>query len=113
MFVGFNLIIFIIFALIVFKTITTYVKNENSPVISTKAQLVKKQWHTNTQTDSNGVTTTNDTFSLKFQLDTGSDMKFTVGRRIYKEIEEDEWGTLTFQGTRFLKFQWDKGLVEK
>lgn len=40
-------------------------------------------------------------------------MKFAVGHRIYKEIEEHEWGTLTFQGTRFLKFQWDKGLVEK
>lgn len=33
MFVGFHLIFFIVFALIVFKTITTYVKNENSPVI--------------------------------------------------------------------------------
>lgn len=113
MFVGFNLIFFIILALIVFKVISTYVKNENSPIISTKAQLSKKQRYTNTQTDANGVMTTNETYSLRFQLDTGSEMKFAVGRRIYKEIEENEWGTLTFQGTRFLRFQWNKGLVEK
>ena len=41
--VGFQILFFIIFAFIVFKGISTYIKNENSPVISTKAQLIKKK----------------------------------------------------------------------
>lgn len=40
-------------------------------------------------------------------------MKFIVGRRVFKNVPEHEWGTLTFQGTRFLKFNSSSGVVEK
>lgn len=110
---GFQLIFFVVLAFIIFKGISTYVKNENSPVISTKAQLIKKKRDTHTQTDANGIMTTNETLILIFELDTGSELKFTVGGGIYRSILEYEWGTLTFQGTRFLKFEWKNGVVEK
>jgi hypothetical protein len=110
---GIQLIFFVILALMIFKIISTYVKNENSPVISTKAQLIKKRRTTNTQTDANGIMTTNETLILVFELDTGSEIKFFVGGRVYRSISENEWGTLTFQGTRFLKFENRSGIVEK
>jgi hypothetical protein len=110
---GFQILVFAIFALIIFMAITTYIKNENSPVISTKAQLIKKKRDVHTNTDANGVMSTNETLILVFELDTGSELKFTVGGRIFRSVQEYEWGTLTFQGTRFLKFQWESGVVEK
>jgi hypothetical protein len=110
---GFQILIFAIFALIIFKAISTYIKNENSPIISTKAQLIKKKRDVHTNTDANGVMSTNETLILIFGLDTGSELKFTVGRRIFRSVPECEWGTLTFQGTRFLKFQSPSVIVEK
>jgi hypothetical protein len=93
--------------------ISRYIKNENSPIISTKAQLIRKKRDTHTNTDANGVMTTDETLILVFGLDTGSELKFTVGGRIFRNVPEYEWGTLTFQGTRFLKFQSPSGIVEK
>jgi len=110
---GFQIIFFIFFALIIFMSISRYIKNENSPIISTKAQLIKKERDVYTNTDSNGIMTTNETLILKFKLDTGSEMNFTVGVRVFRSIPENEWGTLTFQGTRFLKFESISGVVEK
>lgn len=111
MFVSRVFIIF--FAFVVFMAIRQFIKNENAPVISTKAQLVKKRRNTNTNTDANGIMTTNETLVLIFQLDTNSELKFTVERRIFKSMPEFQWGTLTFQGTRFLKFQWEEGIIER
>lgn len=111
--VGFQIVFFISFALIVFMGISRYIKNENSPVISTKAQLIKKKRDTHTNTDANGVMSINETLILVFKLDTGSELRFTVGGRIFRNVPEYEWGTLTFQGTRFLKFQSPSGGVER
>lgn len=111
--IGFQVIFFIILALIIFTNISRFIKNENSPIISTKAQLIKKKREVYTNTDNNGVMTTNETLILKFELDTGSEMRFTVGGRIFRNVPEHEWGTLTFQGTRFLRFESPSGVVER
>ena len=113
MMVAFQMMFFIFFAVVVFMSIMRYIKNENSPVISTKAQLIKKKRDTHTDTDANGVTTTNETLILVFELDTGSELRFIVGGRIFRSILEYEWGTLTFQGTRFLRFESISGIVER
>ena len=110
---GFQIIFFIFFAFVVFMSISRYIKNENSPIISTKAQLIKKNRNINTNTDANGVMTTNETLILVFELDTGSELRFTVGGHIFRNIPEYEWGTLTFQGTRFLKYQSSSCVVER
>lgn len=110
---GFKIIFFIIFSLIIFQWISTYIKNENSPIISTKAKLIKKKIDSHTHTDTNGAMSTTETLILKFQLDTGSELKFIVGRRVFKGVPENEWGTLTFQGTRFFKFEGESISIEK
>lgn len=111
--VGFQILFFAGFALIIFMAISTYVKNENSPVISTKAKLIKKKRDVSTNTDADGVMASSETLRLIFGLDTGSELKFIVGGHVYKSVPENEWGTLTFQGTRFLKFESARGIVEK
>lgn len=93
--------------------VTRYIKNENSPIISTKARVIRKKIDAHTHTDANGTMTRNETFILVFELDTGSELRLTVRRRVFRNITENEWGTLTFQGTRFLKFQSPSGIMEK
>lgn len=110
---GFQIIFFLFFAFIVFMAISRYIKNENSPIISTKAQLIRKKRDLHTHTDANGVMMSDEALILIFELDTGSELKFTVGRRVFKSVPEFEWGTLTFQGTRFLKFESESGYVER
>ncbi|EKQ57353.1 MAG: hypothetical protein A370_01004 [Clostridium sp. Maddingley MBC34-26] len=41
---GFQIIFLIFFASIIFLSISRYIKNENSPAISTKTQLIKKNF---------------------------------------------------------------------
>ena len=94
-------------------SIIKYIENENSQIISTKAQLIEKNRDVYTNTDANGIITITETLILRLELDTGSQLKFTVGGRIFKSMPEYEWGTLTFQGTRFLKFESVSGTVEK
>ena len=110
---GFFIIFFIFMCFIVVSGIIRYVKNEKSPVIATKARLIDKKRDFHTHTDANGAVSTTETLYLVFGLDTGSTMRFSVGGRVYRHVPSDEWGTLTFQGTRFLRFESVSGVVEK
>ena len=88
-------------------------KNESSPIIATKAQLIKKKKDVHTHTDANGAMSMSETLYLFYQLDTGSQIKLTVKAGIYQNAPEHEWGVLTFQGTRFLKFESRFGVLER
>jgi len=103
----------IVAGLILFSGILRYVKNENSPVVATKARLLDKRVDVHTSTDPNGVMSTNETYYLIFELDTGSTMKLAVTGRVYRNAIKNEWGTLTFQGTRFHKFESSSGVLER
>ena len=107
-------IIFVLFlGIIVFQWIYRYAKNESSPVIATKARLIEKHVSTSTHTDANGGSSTSDTLYLIYELDTNSKIELIVNGRIYRHAAEWEWGTLTFQGTRFLKFESASGILER
>jgi hypothetical protein len=99
--------------LIICMCVSRYMKNENSPIISTKAQLIDRKCYTDMHTDANGIVSSSKTLYLMFELDTGSQMKFVVNAGIYRNVPKNEWGTLTFQGTRFLKFATDSVVVER
>lgn len=109
----FQLLFFVMFAFVIIQMISRYKKNENSPVISTKAQLIEKHRDTHTRTDANGIMSTDETLIFKFKLDTGSEMKLHVSGHVFRSVPEYEWGNLTFQGTRFLKFESPSGSVQK
>lgn len=106
--VFFIIFIFII-GVIIFSWILRYIKNENSPVIATKAQLIERKSDVHMHTDANGAISSSETFYLVFQLDTGSQIKLDANTRLYQKVPIYEWGTLTFQGTRFIKFASDSG----
>ena len=100
--------IFIIYC--IFRMIFRYIKNEKSPIINTKARLFDKVTEGHGNTGANGTTIS---FYLVYELDTGSKMKFPVSGKVYKTAQNHEWGKLTFQGTRFIKFESTSGVIEK
>lgn len=101
------------FAFVIFSGVNTYLKNEKSPIVATRAQVVDRRRRTNTHNDANGHMHTDETFYLIFGLDTGSTLELRVRRSVYKQAPSGEWGTLTFQGTRFLRFESPSGVWEK
>ena len=103
----------IVVGIIAFTSISQYIKNENSPVVATKAWLIDKKADVYTSTDANGVTSFNETFYLTFKLDTGSSLKLVVSGIVYRNAVSHDWGTLTFQGTRFLRFESSCGVLER
>lgn len=109
----FPILFICIFVMIISKGIMQFFKNERSPVISTNAMIYQKHHDTHTHTDSNGMMMTDDSYSLVFMLDTNSTIAFNVNRRLYYEAIENEWGTLTFQGTRLLQFESEHCLLDK
>ena len=113
MHVVFVFIFIIALCFIIGSGITQYIKNESSPVVATNARLIDKKRDTTTNTDANGVINMYETLYLIYELDTGSTMKFTVNSRIYRNAPVAEWGTLTFQGTRFKRFESVSGIVER
>lgn len=110
---GFYVIFILFFVLILFQWIYRFIKNENSPVIATKARLIDKKRDVHTNVGANGAMSTSETLYLIYELDTGSTVKLMVGGRIFRHAPEQEWGTLTFQGTRFLKFESPSGILER
>lgn len=98
------LFIFVFIGIIV-KMITQFVQNEKSPVVATNALLIDKRHSWDSHLSGDGSTMSNDYYYLTFEFDTGSRVEYTVTRRLYHEAIENEWGTLTFQGTRFLRFE--------
>ncbi|MDP4183325.1 MAG: DUF2500 domain-containing protein [Bacillota bacterium] len=97
--------------IIIFQGASTYFKNENAPIMTTNAKLIEKI-SIDTHNNLDGGDSTVKTLILKFQLETGSMIKLTVSSRVFRSITEHEWGILTFQGSRFHKFESESSVVE-
>lgn len=109
----FEIFFIIVLGFIIFSWILRYIKNENSPIITTKARVIDKKADVHTHFDANGVMSTSETLYLCYELDTGSTIKLIVNGRIYRAAPENEWGNLTFQGTRFIKFECNNSILER
>ena len=113
MFGGFNimfgLVSFLVLGVFVFvfvKIITQWSKNNNSPRLTVEATVVAKR--TNVSRHHHGEhhhTSTSTTYYVTFQVESGDRMELKMSGSEYGLIVEGDRGALTFQGTRFLKFE--------
>lgn len=101
-------VIILILCIVIVAGISQYIQNENSPILTEKATLVRKI--NDTMIDTNGVPMT--TLYLKFEIN-GITRKFTVSGRIYRSVQENSIGLLTYQGTRFISFESNGVKVER
>lgn len=118
MFFGlFDIIFPLVFAAVAVVIVVQLVKglqewnhNNHSPVLEVEAGVVAKRAdvsHTMHQTgeDMNMHSTTSTSYYITFQVHSGDRMEFHVSGEQYGMIAEGDFGMLTFQGSRFLKFQ--------
>lgn len=120
---GFEVMFFLVFAIVagvfimtIVKGIGTWNKNNHSPRLTVAARIVSKRMnvshhsHPNAgdMTGAHGYSTTSSTsYYVTFQVDSGDRMEFSVTGSEYGMLAEGDTGRLSFQGTRYLFFERD------
>lgn len=113
-FARFEMVFFILFGLfaVVFvatllKGLGQWSKNNHSPRLTVPVTVVAKR--TNISRRHHGTehhhTTTSTTYYVTFEVESGDRMELQVPGTEYGLIVEQDRGLLTFQGTRFLRFE--------
>lgn len=114
-------IIFIIviggFLFTIFKGISQWNKNEQSPQLSVPAIVKSKRADVsgssslNDQQESHLSSSTYTTYYVTFEFESGDRSEFHVSGKEYGLISEGDTGILSFQGSRYLGFQREKSIV--
>ena len=109
----------VILAVILIRTaqgVAMWGKNNNSPLLTVPAYLVAKRTAINRQQTLNNVNRNlNDgnvnhfnnvtIYFATFQVQSGDRMEFRIPDQEYGLLAENDFGQLTFQGTRYKKFE--------
>lgn len=97
---------FILFAF--FKGIKEWSSNNQQPVLSVVAKIVVKRNHTSRSMHNNNGHHhhhTSTSYYITFEVESGDRMEFHVSAKEYGLLAEGDTGKLTFQGTRYHKFE--------
>lgn len=86
------------------------ISNRSKPIVPVKAIIKGKRsstTHHNNGNFENGINSINSSTSyyITFEFDNGQRMEFSVGSNDYGMLCEGDFGTLEFQGTRFVGFK--------
>jgi uncharacterized protein YpmB len=97
-------VIFIIvigsFLLVLFKSITQWQENERSSRLSVAAKVKTKR----TEIRRNSEHSHTDYYVI-FEVESGDRLEFSVTGREYGQLAEGDNGILSFQGTRYYRFE--------
>jgi hypothetical protein len=106
---GFQTMFYIVFALVagvaafaIIRGVAAWAKNNSSPRIAATARIVAKRAAVS---GGGGDTAPSTSYYATFQFDTGDRLELHVPHREYGLLAENDSGTLTFQGTRYLSFE--------
>lgn len=105
-------VIFGIWIVSLFKSGRQWSKNNQSPILTVDASLVAKRisvLHNHMASDSAPMTSTSTTYYVTFEVASGDRMELKISGREYGMLAEKDRGRLTFQGTRYLGFDREKG----
>ena len=107
-------IIFVVVALLILGTfvvtiisgISTWNKNNHSPILNVEAKVVTKRTNVSRHSNSNDIGSHSSTYYYAtFQVASGDRMEFQITGKEYGMLVEGDFGKLTFQGTRYLGFE--------
>lgn len=108
-FLGF---VFVFGAIIVYaiRGVNQWQKNNASPVLTVEATVVTKRtnvssYHHITGTDNMRHVSSSTTYFVTFEVASGDRLEFKVSGNEYGMLAENDFGRLTFQGTRYLGFE--------
>lgn len=98
----FFLAFFAVFFIILFKSFKQWNKNNHSPRLTVEATVVGRRNHRSSGGQNHSGHTA---YYITFQVESGDRMELHIPASEYGYIVEGDHGKLTFQGTRFLKFE--------
>lgn len=108
-FFGFEIMFFIVFALVISvfvyvfaKIIVQWNKNNHSPRLTVPAKVVAKRGHVS---HSHNTHTHSTSYYVTFEFESGDRAELHVPATEYGMLVEGDLGSLTFQGTRYLGFE--------
>lgn len=89
----------------IFSNLKEWSKNNASPVLTVPAKIVAKRTNTSGGTGNSPASTT---YYVTFEVQSGDRIELQLSGREYGQIADDDFGLLTFQGTRFHTFERQK-----
>lgn len=104
----FMLMFALFFAFIIIQSIRQWHKNNNSPRLTVGVVIVAKRIDVRHHYEDTGHSTSN-SYYVTFQVESGDRMEFQVTGRQYGQMAEGDTGYVTFQGTRYLGFERQRG----
>ena len=104
---GFEILFSLVFLLVLGMFVVTVIRgigqwnrNNQSPRLTVRAQVVTKR--SNHHHSANHTSSTS--YYVTFQVASGDRMEFSISGREYGMLAEGDTGELSFQGTRYLGF---------
>lgn len=104
----FFIMILSVFVFVFFKGMKEWSNNNKQPVLSVVAKIVAKRNHTSRSTsnhDGHHHHSTSTSYYITFEVESGDRMEFSVSGQEFGLLVEGDIGKLTFQGTRYHKFE--------
>ncbi|HPX32072.1 MAG TPA: DUF2500 domain-containing protein [Erysipelotrichaceae bacterium] len=114
MFVVVPMFILAVFIFIGYRLISQKIKDDRSPIIKTEATVVAKRTniststglhHSGTRMHHHHHTSTSTSYYVTFEMANGERKEFHVWGEEYGLIVENDYGYLTYQGSRFKGFE--------
>ena len=117
----FPLVFLLVLGMILFTVVgnlRTWSKNNASPRLTVPATVVAKRMNVSrhhtanagNMTGAHGYTSTSaTTYYVTFQVESGDRMELRLSGTEYGQLAEGDTGKLSFQGTRYLGFEWKDG----
>lgn len=114
MFAFFPIMFMIVFGVIIFtiiRNISVSMHNSRQPVIPVEAKIVSKRYnvsthhqHTTADAASPGFHTSSTSYYATFELNNGERLEFQIPSNEFGLLAEGDFGTLSFQGTKYVSF---------
>ncbi|RXI41760.1 hypothetical protein DP129_00615 [Clostridium tetani] len=95
----FEIVFVFIFVYIIFNIVKEYSQNSKCPIITVKAKVIDKNKKTTTHVHNNNDMFThhhNTTYYVTFKTEHGEEILFSMSRRFYNELIENDCGSLTY-----------------
>lgn len=113
---GFEILFFIVFGLVIctflyvlISNIARWNKNNRSPVLTVEAKIVSRRTDVTHHHHHNGNetfhTSSSTWYYVTFEVESGDRIELCVDGSEYGLLAEGDCGRLTFQGTRYLRFE--------
>lgn len=99
------IIVFGSFAFVIVKGILQWSQNNNAPVLTVPAKIVTKRTDTR---GGSGNSSAHTSYYVTFEVQSGDRIELKLDGRNYGLLVEQDFGILTFQGTRFKTFERQK-----